>query len=114
MTYVVNCNRSINRKEGWRGEKSTWLIVYINFLVLEKQEKDAHIKSEDAIYELSVLLLPSCLWKKTLRYKVLLGSRSGNKPWRGIRVDGWDVKATRMEIMAGKFDSSGTTVSLSK
>ena len=26
----------------------------------------------------------------------------------GIRVDGWNVKATQMEIMAGKFDASSS------
>ena len=30
----------------------------------------------------------------------------------GIRVDGWNVKATQMEIMAGKFDARSSSLTI--
>ena len=72
---------------------------------------DAHIKSEEPIYE----LVPSCLWKRPFvtkcywprRVAISLGGCVLRRR-EGIRVDGWNVKATRMEIMAGKFDASSS------
>ena len=92
------------------------LIGYINFLVFWVKKKnnnkkiDAHIKSEEPIYE----LVPSCLWKRPFvtkcywprRVAISLGGCFEEK--EGIRVDGWNVKATQMEIMAGKFDASSS------
>ena len=94
------------------------LIGYINFLVFWVKKKnnnkkiDAHIKSEEPIYE----LVPSCLWKRPFvtkcywprRVAISLGGCFEEKE-EGIRVDGWNVKATQMEIMAGKFDARSSS-----
>ena len=76
---------------------------------------DAHIKSEEPIYE----LVPSCLWKRPFvtkcywprRVAISLGGCVLRRR-EGIRVDGWNVKATRMEIMAGKFDASSSSLTI--
>ena len=46
--------------------------------------------------------------EKTLRYKVLLASKSGNKPRRLCFEEMGGDQGRWMEIMAGKFDASSS------